>query len=267
MALNRVPSRVLPFAVSGVYVHPRNACRLPAAAAVSSVPSSVSAFSSRTNFLSRSSSAVMSHPCAATARHFSFAIPPANAAALADPLPATPTPPPVFEAVSSASSGIASGTNALKNVEEVSTMERYEAAVYEESFKKPIVCLFFARFSLQSKVLLQPFLDFAASASNNATFFLIDCDRVPRAAYHARVENVPSLVVMKGDDAFRQTITDSVGVKTAGDLIQEARSALDQVLRLDQQEGGTKLQPGVSSYTHHIGVDNLNVYRKGWPVA
>lgn len=146
-------------------------------------------------------------------------------------------------------------------------MERYEAAVYDESHKKPIICLFFARFSLQSKVLLQPFLDFAASASNNATFFLVDCDRVPRAAYHARVENVPSIVVMKGDDAFRQTITDAVGVKTAGELIQEARGALEQVVRLDQLEGGTKLQPGVSSYTHHIGVDNLNVYRKGWPVA
>ncbi|PFH32766.1 hypothetical protein BESB_013780 [Besnoitia besnoiti] len=244
--LNRVSARLTPRAFAGV-----------------SVPCM---FVTAPRFLSASAlapAARASPPL--SCRFFSSAIPPANAAALADPLPATPAAPAVFGSLSGATAR--AGAAQLKNVHEVATMEEYEAAVYGESKKKPVVCLFSARFSLQSKLLLQPFAHFAASASNNAIFLLVDCDRVPRAAYHARVESVPSIAVLKDDDAFRQLITDKVGEKTPADLIQETRSALDQVLRLDQQEGGTKLQPGVSSYTHHIGVDNLNVHRVGWPVA
>lgn len=74
-------------------------------------------------------------------------------------------------------------------------MEDYELLVYGHP-EKVLACLFSARFSLQGKLLLQPFLDLAvsstsgASSASNVHFLLIDCDEVPRAAYHARVSHL-----------------------------------------------------------------------------
>lgn len=57
------------------------------------------------------------------------------------------------------------------------------------------------------------------------------------------------------------------GVNQTADLIQETRGAIEQAQRLEQQKSGECLSSPYASYTHNIGIDNLNVYRVHWPVA
>lgn len=47
-------------------------------------------------------------------------------------------------------------------------------------------------------------------------------------------------------------------------MIQETRAAVEQAQRAEQKDGENS---PYASYTHNIGIDNLNVYRVQWPVA
>lgn len=197
-----------------------------------------------------------------------------------------PTPPPIFNCTGSSSSyeevADAVGDDATAasvsthSLLQVTSMDFYETCVYDRSQTQPLVCCFVTRGSLRSKLLLQPFKELAvattatrrSSSSNDRPpteplFLLIDCDDVPRAAYHARVEHVPSIVVMKKDDGFREIVSDPAAIKTATEMIQETKQALERLQQLEQQLPAG-VQPGPSRYTKNIGIDNLNAYRVGW---
>lgn len=171
--------------------------------------------SSCTNLRTQSSSFLSSFSSSSScSRFFSSSIPPANSAALADPLRPFPSPPAsgVFSASSSSSSSTPAtatsfydetilGQLGKDTIKGIHSMDEYELLVYGHP-EKVLACLFSARFSLQGKLLLQPFLDLAvsstsgAASASNVHFLLVDCDEVPRAAYHARVSH-PSLACLR----------------------------------------------------------------------
>lgn len=143
--------------------------------------------------------------------------------------------------------------SSLRNasVQNIKAMEDYEKHIYDDS--KTVVSFFGARFSTASQAIAPKFAELAEI--RDETFLSIDIDDCPRAAYHADVDSVPTVVVMKGDDAYRVKIAPEKGCDCKH-LIERTHEALQNVPE----------QKVVSHrwWDQNVRVDNQNVHRIGW---
>eukprot|EP00916_Digyalum_oweni_P008837 GHVL01014761.1.p1 GENE.GHVL01014761.1~~GHVL01014761.1.p1 ORF type:complete len:165 (-),score=31.61 GHVL01014761.1:65-559(-) len=140
------------------------------------------------------------------------------------------------------------------NFHVVKDMPAYEKFVYETP-DQLIVSMFTAKFSNQSILIKDEYKKLAESFPQHV-FTTIDCDEVPRAAYHADVDCVPSIVIMKRDDHYRQKVTPT-DYAQADDLIQRTKTYIDNFK-------DSMMIAGPAEFTQNIGYDNLNIKRVGW---
>ncbi|CEM10617.1 unnamed protein product [Vitrella brassicaformis CCMP3155] len=138
----------------------------------------------------------------------------------------------------------------------VTSMEDYEFFLY----KRPelLVCFFTASFSLWSKILA-PRMEEMAKTYPKHIFLSIDTDACPRAAYHADVDDVPTVVVMKNDDGYRVKVTPENRCEFES-IIARAKAAIDGFV-----EPSTGVASKMAWLNHNISVDNLNLKRINWP--
>eukprot|EP00922_Rhytidocystis_sp_ex-Travisia-forbesii_P057738 GHVS01085448.1.p1 GENE.GHVS01085448.1~~GHVS01085448.1.p1 ORF type:complete len:227 (+),score=32.40 GHVS01085448.1:104-784(+) len=144
-------------------------------------------------------------------------------------------------------------------VQVISSMTDYDSLV--ASSPNLLVGFFFAQSSTPSLVL-QPLFASMALDFPDASFFTVDVDVLPRAAYHADIQSVPTVVLMYGDDAVRERV-EPLHHSEWEDLLPRAKVAVEGALRrLASSSVATRSTR--SWYSHNIEVDNLNVYNTGW---
>lgn len=162
-------------------------------------------------------------------------------------------------------------------VHDIRDFKVYESLVYCPNHL--LICLFTSRCSTWSEVLKSSFSTFAAGYKEKSSslpqpetgaiiphvFLKIDVDECPRAAYHADIDDVPTVVLMMGDDAFRRKIApvDRCDATTVLDRTVEAVNVFDATSMEEIKLYHSK----ASWYDHNIRVDNLNVLRVGWPTV
>ncbi|XP_053991228.1 uncharacterized protein LOC128883173 [Hylaeus volcanicus] len=95
-------------------------------------------------------------------------------------------------------------------------------------------------------------------------FAEINVDSCPRAAYHCDIDDVPSIVIMYGDDAFRKKVVPE-NRYDASNLLDQAFEILREFDRTPIQEIQSLSSP-LAWFDHHIRRDNLNLNRVVWPL-
>ena len=162
-----------------------------------------------------------------------------------------------------------------QNVHRITDFDVYESIIY--SFTSLVVSLFVSRSCTWSEVLKPQFIkramdyhetSFSIPSKKNGSslqhvFLLIDVDHCPRAAYHCEITDVPSVVVMFGDDAFRKKFS-PIDHYDASSVLDQA---FDTIMTFDQTPLETlqSLTSNSAWFDHHIRLDNLNVHRLKWP--
>eukprot|EP00920_Eleutheroschizon_duboscqi_P025977 GHVT01064202.1.p1 GENE.GHVT01064202.1~~GHVT01064202.1.p1 ORF type:complete len:258 (+),score=12.98 GHVT01064202.1:189-962(+) len=161
--------------------------------------------------------------------------------------------------VTNAAAG-ASGTpySTSTNLTAIQDMETYEQHVY--SSERLVVAYFYAKFSTEAYQVILPHFRQLAQQYSQYTFLTVDVDSCPRAAYHAEVDDVPTVVLMQGDDAFKVRITPEQR-SNSSTLIARTKAAIDNARDIKNFRSTS------AWYSHNIPIDNLNVKRVGWPTS
>lgn len=142
----------------------------------------------------------------------------------------------------------------------IKTMEQYESFVYNKD-KKTLVCYYNAQFSTAGKTLYKEYIKLAEMYPMH-TFLCVDVDVCPRAAYHGEVVNVPSIVVMRGDDAYKKKI-EPLQFTECDHMISTCKNYIDECSKIPEEN----LKSSTAWYSHNIPLDNLNVHRIDWPTS
>eukprot|EP00922_Rhytidocystis_sp_ex-Travisia-forbesii_P054883 GHVS01081294.1.p1 GENE.GHVS01081294.1~~GHVS01081294.1.p1 ORF type:complete len:263 (-),score=34.84 GHVS01081294.1:569-1357(-) len=146
----------------------------------------------------------------------------------------------------------------MSNVRVITSMSEYDNLV--SSAPNLLVFFFSAENSTSSRTIRPKFASLAADFPQ-VSFFSIDVDAIPRAAYHADVQIVPSIVIMQSDDALRERIQPQNYCET-DDLISRCRIAIDK--SLSAVVNCSSRRSTRCWYSHNIEIDNLNIYKTGW---